>query len=809
MRRLLSLLFVLGCCTVLSVLVLSGCGGDDPVAPEPEPEPEPRPVVEIDGALDLPEGWTGDPAELRVVDVLQETGCDAAGAFTLKAHEDLTQLALALGPDDGLVLLGWFDAGNTVLSTRSTAEVLAWMGVGAWMYEGDAQAHIRDVLSAPELELGDLEAAWAAMLADAPGGLVVEHQGLQDALEALVSGLLAETGKGVVIEPGAQQSGIDVLNQGGINHVSLQNVYRRRVAGFLWRLGYRDTNDLDTMFEEPELVEQFEIPPVSAFSGVLGSIVDIFTGAVNYEPVQTDPIRLDWRDDAKRDYYRFNALGLGQPDEYPPDFFTTDEIAQGIWVGMKNIVLDFFLPLFFNVAGAVGTAVDEIYDEGDLNDLNDFISFASTTVPDLYTNVRDGHFWPALHSVWDAALTNGIFQERLRDLIAGGLVRGGFSADEASAIMDGVDRAFFCIGIVDLIGGFMDNGIVATHFALSRVAETWDFTVTTPVVHIEPREDEMMTYGTRTLTLVIDDDTGGYPEGWAYAYRWRCDGAHGTLVNPVQPEDTSNDFLTSSDWVYYIADNGTEGDETVTCELHVTLQAEQTYIRDATCELEVIKQSITIADTLKTCPGGQMEIVAGLHPPYEGDGVLHWRWDGSASNGGLRDLYHHHYTSWVSTDPIAVYQAPWEGGDDRVTCIAEVHMPDETVVGLDTLDIFIEDIGEFEPFPAEHFCYTTWTDDGNGGCTEGFRIAIRFEEIPGVLRYRITGWGFNDPLYYGDSYDLTIRARYLEHMDGYAIIGLTSGSSWVDCNEPSGPEELCEWMWRFEGAQWEVSPVCP
>lgn len=813
MRRLLPLLIALGLCAALSVLILSGCGGDGPAGPQPDPDPEPKPLPteEIAGTLDLPAGWTGDPADLRVVDILQMSDCDAQGGFTLLGHEDHTQLALALGPDDGLVLMGWFGAEDTVLSTRTTAEVLAWMGIGAWMQPGDAQTHIRDLLSDPELDLAGLEAAWSDMLADAAGGLVAESQALHDALQAVVDGLLAAPGKGVIIEPGEQLSGIDVLNQGGINRVTLQNNYRRRVAGFLWRLGYRDTNNVDILFDEPELVEQLEIPPVEAFQGVLGSIVGIVMGDMSYEPVQTDPIQLDWRDDAKRDYYRFNALGMGLPGDYPPGLYTAEEVAQGTWVGMKNVVLDFFLPLLLNVSGAVGVAVDEMYDSGDLSDLTDFISYCSSSVPDFYDNVQAGAFWPSLHTIWDTALTNGVFQEKVRDLLAAGLVRGRFTAGEAGEIMEGVNRAFVCIGIVDLIGGFMDNAITGTHFAVSNAAETWEFTVTTPVVHIEPREADVMIYDTKLLTMVIDDDTGGYPEGWAYAYRWRSAGAHGTLVNPIDPGDTSNDFMTSSDWVHYVADHGSEGDETVTCELYVTLGTDETCIRDAVCELEVKKQHIVLEDTLKTCPGGTVEMRPTLDPPYDGEGTLLWTWDGGGAGGVLRGP-NYQAPPWTSSNNLATFLEDSEGGDDWVTCVASIEYGDGTVSPIDTVEVFIEDIGEFEPYYGEHFCYSWFIrNEDTGWCREGARTAIRFEVIPGVLRYHIHGSGFYDPYYYGDEYDLTIRTQYLDYWeDGVAFISLTFHSEDVNCGDPSSEEDLCAGgLARFEGAVWEITPVCP
>ena len=86
---------------------------------------------------------------------------------------------------------------------------------------------------------------------------------------------------------------------------------------------------------------------------------------------------------------------------------------------------------------------------------------------------------------------------------------------------------------------------------------------------------------------------------------------------------------------------------------------------------------------------------------------------------------------------------------------------------------------------------------------------VAFAEIPGVLRYHIHGSGFNDPLYYGTEFDETVRAQYLHHRDGELILDLTNGGGSADCDDPPSEEELCRFLWRFDGAVWEITPVCP
>lgn len=789
---------------------LAGCGGDDPAAPAPEPEPEPLPVVQLEGSLRLPEAWTGAPADLRVVDGLGSATCGDDGAFHLEVHEGHDQFAMVLGPDDGLVLLGWFGAGRTELTVRSTAEALVWLSLGAWMIGEDGGERVRALLAEPALDLAAVEAAWTAMLTAAPDGLAAPHGGLQAALQDAVDALVpgdSQGGKGLVIEPGAQQSGVEVLNLGGINTITVKNSYRRRAAAFLWRTGHRDTNGVNHLLAEPELVLETELPSVDGFGGTLNTILGVVTGGLAYEPVSLDPIVLDWRDDATRDFYRFNVLGMGRHEPDDPSRYSSYELAQGEWSALKCLVADYFLPMFLNTAGAAGTVAGSIFNDNIPGQVNDFISLVSGTFPQFHEQATTGQFWPALHTLWDAAFTNGTMQEWIRNLIAAGLRAARFTAPEAQSVIDGVNRVFFYLGIVDIIGNLADNMVTGYHFDLCKTAESWDLAVTSPVIHIEPRGALLMAYGTEHLRLVIDDDTGGTnPEGWAYAYRWRCDGTYGTLVNPVHPGDTSNDFITSSAEVDYVADVGEDGIETVFCELLVTLGGVETSIRETSCDLEVMKQHIVLPDTVFSCPRGRPSFSPVLEPPYEGTGTVVWNWRGGGLNGVLRGPAGE-TAPWTSTNGWAEFQVDSDGGDDTVLCVARILYENGTASAIDSTEVLVH-TDVYQEISGSTYCRPRFQNI-DGHCYCGYDIYVRFPEIPGINRYHVSGTGFNDPLYYGTSYETTVETRYLYREEGFLMLRLTWGNGDCDCADPPGADELCSHLWRFAGAVWEVTPVCP
>ncbi|MBK7703867.1 MAG: hypothetical protein IPI34_13760 [bacterium] len=796
--------------SVLAVLTalwwLQGCGGDDPSGPGPDPEPQPVPTSQLAGTVAPPAGWTGDPASLRVVNGLAATACDAAGAFSLKVHTGLDQLALVQGPDGATVLMGWFGDGSTSLSLRSTAEVLAWLSLGSWMVPGDGAEAIRALLADPAVDLSGVEAAWAAMLAATPGGLAVPDQGLHDALLALTSSLVPEPGKGVIIAPGAQQSGVEVLNEGGINRITIKNSYRRRAAGFVMELGWRDTNDVEHELPDPLVVHELEVPPVAAFGGTINTIVGALTGGFAYAPESLDPILLETRGDAKRTYYRVDVLGMGLEEPDDPELYTSYELAQGEWMTMKCLVMDYFIPMFLNTAGAAGTYADNVFGDDIPGQVNDFVGLVTGALPNFHALATEGQFWPALLELWNAALTNGTLQGWVRDFIADGLQGARFTADESAEVMDGVERAFFLIGIADIVGNLADNTITGYQFGLCKKAESWDVTVTSPLIHVEPRGARIMVHGTQLLTLVVDDDTGGNPEGWAYAYRWRCPGARGTLVNPQAPTDTSNDFFTSSAFVQYVADDGSEGLETVTCELYVTLGGERTLVRAATSTLEVVRRHIVLPDTVFSCPRGQFRLSPTLDPPFTGDGTLLWHWRGGGANGTLRGPGNVS-PPWTSATPWADFLVDNDGGNDLVTCVARLDLGGGVVSPVDSVDVVIR-TPVLPQIAGQTYCV-----ESSGGvdpnCWAGYRISVRWTAVPGITRYRVQGSGFNDPWYYGTSFDTTVLEGSCEHEDGDLLLGLTWGSGSTDCGVHPESVSCGANIWRFAGAVWVVTPVCP
>lgn len=253
---------------LVSLLLVPGCGDDTPTGPGLPPEPQPTEIVR--SSIGLPSGWSGDQAALQVVNSHGAATCGQDGAFELECFTDGRQLVVVTGPAGEPLLLSWFGGPSPVINVRTTAEVLLWFSLGTWMLPPESAQGVRDLIAELESELDPVEAALAEALVGHPSGLPADNPALQGALADLTGLLLGQDppgDKGIVIAPETMQSGVEILNEGGINKITVKNSYRRRSIAFVHQKAWIDADQVEHAVVPPLAMGEFEIPPVDGFGG--------------------------------------------------------------------------------------------------------------------------------------------------------------------------------------------------------------------------------------------------------------------------------------------------------------------------------------------------------------------------------------------------------------------------------------------------------------------------------------------------------------------------------------------------------------
>lgn len=590
MRCLSHLLIVLGFCTGISVLVLTGCGGG-PTGPGDAPAQD-EPFV-VPGAVALPAGSGINAASLQVVCGNAGTAPDANGVFELELPDGSGTLGFARLDRGGPLLMGWLGTDAVTLSSRSTAEALLYLGLGGWLLPSTAQPALRDRIAALGSELDPLETVVAAEILAHPEGLPAHSPSIQATLVATMNELLEREGdrfaRGVLVEPFGEHSGVAVLNTGGLQSITLRNSYRRRVWVSVDRTAWVDDADREHEIDEPALT--FEMPPVAGFAGVIGTIGDYFAGNVAYTPVEHGPVALRHWPDSKYTRYEVITGGMGVVPPDGDDALTQSQLDAIEYTALKTVVWDFFLPLAMNVVGTLGQleVLGDVsgLDPDRLQEVTGLINYCATTVPAIVEHASDGNPIDAVGDLWNALAGNGDFQSVLFGVLRNLFESLGVEGGHAGMAVESAADFLQLVGWIDIVGGFMDSGIIVSHIGLSDVADRWDIKVTQPVVTLLPLEGWVPMGGRLdTLRVHVDDDTGEGNDGSAYAYHWRCEGGHGSLINPLSglPDD---EFQSSRDWVSYQADVNIEGVDSVSVDVYRTLGGQQEYIGSASSPIEV------------------------------------------------------------------------------------------------------------------------------------------------------------------------------------------------------------------------------
>jgi len=807
---------------LLVILLGIGCGSD---VTEPEPNPPASyPTVEVAGAVSLPVGYTGDPAALTVRNGLRTAVCDASGNFSLRCYEDLIQFALLQGPNGDPLYLGWLSATDGDLSGRSTAEVLTYLGLGAWMLPPDAGEYIRDTLIDPATDLSALSAAVDAQLLLNPDGFTADNSDIANALASTITLLLAKTSprsfgeKGLIVTPDSVQSGVDVSYRGGLNSLTIANSFRRRAVAFVWRRSYDSATEQDIPFADSEPIATLEVVPAAACAVAPGSIGAALAGDQSYATLDLPPLETPHYAGSEQTYYAVNVLGFGVEPPGSPELYTATELAEGKAVARRGLIQDYFLPLVFQLAGATVPADDleellgrESYQQA----LVDYAALVAAQLP-LFEQavIVDRDWWQALTGLWDGVLTNstvGAATWDLMDTILTGLLFSPAALDE---IFESFADLFDMFGLDDALDGNIDACVVGAQFGQCKEAETWEISVSAPgmsipaEVHIDPAMSEIGYYATQTLELVIDSEPVGLPEDGARVYHWQCAGSYGTLVNPANESGPSNDFRTSSAQVRYVANKAIEGVEQISCDLYVQVGTSDILAGEASASVEVyhIDYEIVLPDSLSLCPNDGYSLTPSFEPALDPEITLNYSWNCTGTAGVLEGP-DGHQNSWNSRLPDAYYSAG-SGGNDTVELIVGVNLG-ETSVAIDTATVQIE-VAEQPIFYGSTVSAVTWDHDNH---RYSYRIHIYFDKIPGVARYHVDGTGFYDPLYYGDHYYTTgppwPHPGFSVETDSSVMVFLTGGSGDYDPeNVPTEQEVLSGPLSRFEGAAWEITPLC-
>ena len=557
----------------LAWLVLSAvpgaCGGDSSGETPTTLSTERQSVT---GTLVLPAGV----AAVSVLNGLVEVPV-TDGGFTLEVFggqdEDRgRQLAVVLSASGAPMLMGWFGPGQTELSPRTTAQVLAWFATGAFTAPLESAEMLIDLLAeAPELDA--VGAAIGDELAKNPDAFAVANPTVTAALKTASEALLTGSGRiprSLLVNPAEEKSGIRVDQLTGVNQITLTNRYRRPAFALVDRVSTFDADGNEK--SSPARIARIDVAAVTGLDGGVGTINQIITGLAQtggtfegadlaYTEKSGDPISLPNVPGAKKTRYQVALVG---PGAFSGDYEDLNDEAKAkqAEVVQKFVIQQLILPLVVQMLIPTGD-LDKVSGVNGFKDLTqDFIAIIGVQVPAIFELGGKGDFKGAVTLAAQSIIGSGTFRnaifasilERLYDLRT---AEGAAGYARASAVASGFANV---TGALDTFLTAFDVTAVAGSFASSNEGDLWVVDAIGTQVRLSPPTSNIKPGDNVRLTATTPDVGDDVPKAYRYTLN------PGNLGNLRNDRGSGKSIDSSENFIFFDAGDS-EGTASIKVEV--------------------------------------------------------------------------------------------------------------------------------------------------------------------------------------------------------------------------------------------------
>ncbi|HSA01682.1 MAG TPA: hypothetical protein P5055_13175, partial [Candidatus Paceibacterota bacterium] len=615
-------------------------------------------VEQRSGTVSLPEGSGIRLSDLRVMSSLGSAPVTSQGKFRLPVFHNTPHLAMVLGPNGQPMLMGWLEAGHGELSARTTAEALLFFTGGFFILPQEARRQAIERIRGMT-ELGALETAIRESLAADAEAMAFSNPPVQQALVHLFKqlGFVEQTPSGnriqpsgIILDPNDEQSGIRV-NLTGVNGIRLHNRFRRCAYVFVDRDSYLGMDD--KWHESPAALTEFEVASVAGLNSTVGALVDIINGKMAYTEVTSAPVVLPVLPGSRITRYKVNVIGPGQID-YRLRFLPPAEQAKHAPFVLAWFARDIFLPFLTSVI------IPNLNIDGDYarflssNDsLVDYVNFMTATAPSLAEKVKSGDLEGAFSEALSTFISSTTFQKKSLDLVMDIIemvspdkaMSGAEALGMAQKVLNAVgwaDKILYAFDVFVTVGGLMD----------CHRGDQWTVDVSAPRVTLTPAYSEIAVNKRVLLTAAVPEATGtGAP---TFVYHWNNSAKAGSIADT---HHTGTDFDSSDDFVWYVADLGKPGTDTISVRIYELKGSDRIYVGETNATVKVLGTLVTVSPaTVEIGAGTEIKLTGRLQPNPAVGSVLDFQWSNTAHHGSL-----------VPSGPFAVYTAKPDGsGDDTV-----------------------------------------------------------------------------------------------------------------------------------------------
>ena len=479
--------------------LLAACGGGGSDQGDAGGEVPPA-AFTLNGQVALPASLALAGASVSLV--LGQAAVSSAGAFQVPFSEGGFAFSQVRDAAGNVLVFGYLRAEQATLSTRSTAEALVYRALGLWAHA--PRVRVAELTLLRTEDLASVEAAVvSAIAAGGPSWASLANVGVGTAVKAKVASMIGappaaaaarKSAQGMIVSPTERVSGL-ILEGDGVGACTVTNQFRRRsLLVHTETIAKLESGD---EFQLPEILVRTEMSPMDGLSSPLQAIFDLWVeGKSVYTPITVSLATPRFPDTAV--YTKYKVYGIG-PGVSPGTWSDLPESikTEGIVLILKSVVLDFVLPLIASVVIVMNDdKVDDLVQTTEANDvLKDLVNLLAQ-VPSLVSLLLAGDFSGLCNAVLTFIRGTDSLQILLFSLISNSLVKkfGPTVIDPLKKIPVDINKAIYeNWSMIDKIldvgeAGFtaFDSAIQALDIASSRLAESWDVTVTKGKVSLSP-----------------------------------------------------------------------------------------------------------------------------------------------------------------------------------------------------------------------------------------------------------------------------------------------------------------------------------
>ncbi|MGY6522183.1 MAG: hypothetical protein ACXIUD_10660 [Mongoliitalea sp.] len=654
--------------------------GTTPITENPDPGPQPQnpvnlPTLEI--TVLFPEGVNPDLSGSKVIGGLKEFPL-VGNSSKVFVTQGKSQLAFLQDKDDNIILLGFISDKNKTLSIQSSAEALAFIGLGGFTLPSSVKEKYPDeAASLPGMD--EFKKKLAELYVS--DHKLFETERYLPSLEDFVKPFYEKgeeidiRARQINVSPTGYKSGIQVF-ENDFQSVMIRNQYLRVAYAYLYKLSFKDKEGTKTELiksnsfnpsQSPAIFSEKAIDAANKSGGTMGVLTDHLAGnGLEVFMKETGPVSIPLGANESEAEYAVRIVGPTF-NNFEQSRMTTTELEKYKELALETFFKEALLP-------AVTFIINKnLKVEGDDAWPMDLMNSITTTFikeyPEILAKVEEGKYRDALKQTLEELIFNptkdavaGQLSGKLMDMIYSKYAKepefGNFYDDRELQTKRNIAKFQKAFELIEAALTAWDAGRMIAHLTNALPIEQFLVTAREHDIKLLPEETSVTVFTNKQFTVETKTELSA---GQAFLYKWSTTGTYGNIRDNLGNNGKS--FENGQKTVTYRAEGSNIPDgavESIKVEAFVKQGPNETKIGEATATVSVKPARLEIKPDGVTLVGKEKQKLALYIEWANGDAFENassfdykYEW----STPGLYGKFDGSMTNATTRNPRIIYQA--------------------------------------------------------------------------------------------------------------------------------------------------------